>query len=105
MKVLTEDQIAMWKRDGFLSPFPLLDRDELRACNQGVARFETWLRGPINGDAAYGIILDPSWALPPPLRPQYLEPSPDRPGFELHSDIRAAIGSGSTCGHARAGRR
>jgi non-heme Fe2+,alpha-ketoglutarate-dependent halogenase len=53
MKVLTEDQIAMWKRDGFLSPFPLLDQKELRACNEGMARFETWLGGPINGDAAY----------------------------------------------------
>ncbi len=53
MKALTEEQFASWKRDGFLSPFPLLDQDELRACNEGVARFEAWLGGPINGDVSY----------------------------------------------------
>lgn len=53
MKALTDEQVAHWKRDGFLSPFPLLDEAELKACNDGVARFEAWLGGPINGDAAY----------------------------------------------------
>ena len=49
MSVLTPQQIAQWRRDGFLSPFPLLDAAELQACRNGVARFETWLGGPING--------------------------------------------------------
>ena len=53
MKVLSEQQVAQWKRDGFLSPFPLLDETGLAECNAGVARFEAWLGGPINGDAAY----------------------------------------------------
>lgn len=53
MKALSEEQIAQWKCDGFLSPFPLLSENELEACNEGVARFEAWLGGPINGDAAH----------------------------------------------------
>lgn len=46
---LSPDQIARWRHDGFLSPFPLLDADELAACQEGVRRFETRLGGPING--------------------------------------------------------
>lgn len=53
MKALSGEQRNRWDRDGFLSPFPLLTPAELAACNDGVARFETWLGGPINGDAAY----------------------------------------------------
>jgi Phytanoyl-CoA dioxygenase (PhyH) len=53
VKVLTEEQVASFKRDGFLSPFPLLDGVELKACNDGVGRFEAWLGGPITGDAAH----------------------------------------------------
>ena len=34
--------------DGFLSPFPLLDEEELQACRQGVERYEAWLGSPIN---------------------------------------------------------
>jgi non-haem Fe2+, alpha-ketoglutarate-dependent halogenase len=45
---LPADKVAQWKHDGFLSPFPLLDAAELRACQQGVARYEAWLGSPIN---------------------------------------------------------
>jgi non-heme Fe2+,alpha-ketoglutarate-dependent halogenase len=48
MKALTEQQIARWRHDGFLSPFPLLDAAELQACRDGLARFEQWLGGPVN---------------------------------------------------------
>lgn len=46
---LSAEQIARWRHDGFLSPFPLLDADELKACQDGVQRFEAKLGGPING--------------------------------------------------------
>jgi hypothetical protein len=49
MKALNEEQVARWRRDGFLSPFPLLDTAELQACRDGLARFEAWLGGPVNG--------------------------------------------------------
>jgi non-haem Fe2+, alpha-ketoglutarate-dependent halogenase len=49
MAGLSPDQIARWRHDGFLSPFPLLDAEELAACQEGVRRFETWLGGSING--------------------------------------------------------
>jgi hypothetical protein len=51
MKVLSEEQIARWRRDGFLSPFPLLDAVELQTCRDGLQRFEQWLGGPVNGTA------------------------------------------------------
>jgi ectoine hydroxylase-related dioxygenase (phytanoyl-CoA dioxygenase family) len=49
MKALSESQVARWRRDGFLSPFPLLDAQELQACREGLERFEQWLGGPVNG--------------------------------------------------------
>jgi ectoine hydroxylase-related dioxygenase (phytanoyl-CoA dioxygenase family) len=48
MGTLPAEKVAQWKHDGFLSPFPLLDADELEACRQGVARYEAWLGSPIN---------------------------------------------------------
>ena len=48
MGTLPADKIAQWKHDGFLSPFPLLDEEELQACRQGVERYEAWLGSPIN---------------------------------------------------------
>ena len=53
MKALDEQQVAAWRHDGFLAPFRLLDADELAACNDGVARFETWLGMRINSDEAH----------------------------------------------------
>ena len=49
MTVLSETQVAQWRRDGFLSPFPLLAGEELQACREGLERFEQWLGGPVNG--------------------------------------------------------
>lgn len=49
MTALTDAQIAAWRRDGYLHSFPLLDADERRACLDGVARYENWLGGKING--------------------------------------------------------
>ncbi|HTR83053.1 MAG TPA: phytanoyl-CoA dioxygenase family protein [Reyranella sp.] len=54
MGTLPAATVARWKHDGFLSPFPLLDPQELNACQQGVARFEAWLGAPINADGHYG---------------------------------------------------
>src|SRR5262245_53816696 len=51
MKVLTQAQVSSWRRDGFLSPFALLDAEELQVCRDGLQRFEDWLGGPVNGVA------------------------------------------------------
>ena len=51
MKALSGDQVARWQRDGFLSPFPLLDAEELGTCRDGLRRFEDWLGGPVNSVA------------------------------------------------------
>lgn len=48
MGALPADKIVQWKHDGFLSPFPMLDAEELQACRQGVARYEAWLGSPVN---------------------------------------------------------
>jgi hypothetical protein len=53
MGTLPVAKVTQWKHDGFLSPFPLLDEQELKACQQGVARYEAWLGAPINADANY----------------------------------------------------
>ena len=36
MGTLTTQQIARWKHDGFLSPFPLLNATELKECREGL---------------------------------------------------------------------
>jgi non-heme Fe2+,alpha-ketoglutarate-dependent halogenase len=51
MKVLSEVQVMRWRRDGFLSPFALLDAAELQTCRDGLRRFEDWLGGPVNSVA------------------------------------------------------
>ena len=48
MSILSKEQIDRWRHDGFLSPFPLLNAEELRACRDGLERFEKWLGGPVN---------------------------------------------------------
>lgn len=48
MGALPADKVTQWKHDGFLSPFPMLDGEELEACRQGVARYEAWLGAPVN---------------------------------------------------------
>ena len=41
MGTLPAAKVTQWKHDGFLSPFPLLDEQELATCRQGVERYET----------------------------------------------------------------
>ena len=48
MSALNATQVAQWRYDGFLSPFPLLSAVELQGCREGLARFERWLGGPVN---------------------------------------------------------
>jgi hypothetical protein len=52
MGVLSREQIARWRYDGFLSPFPLLNAAELEECRDGLARFEQWLGAPVNAISA-----------------------------------------------------
>ena len=47
-KVLNDAQIARYRRDGYLFPFPALSAAELAECNTGLARFEKWLGAPVN---------------------------------------------------------
>ena len=51
MGPLTSDQVASWRRDGFLTPFPLLGESEVEACLDGLQRFEHWLGEAVNGAA------------------------------------------------------
>jgi ectoine hydroxylase-related dioxygenase (phytanoyl-CoA dioxygenase family) len=46
--MLTETQIAQYRYDGYLFPFPALSADELDAANAGLARYERWLGMPVN---------------------------------------------------------
>lgn len=47
-KALTDEQVAHWRRDGFLYPFDMLSETELHHCLAGLARFEAWLGSPVN---------------------------------------------------------
>ncbi len=48
MKSLSKAQVAQFKHDGFLSPFPLLSDAERQDCLNGLARLEAWLGAPVN---------------------------------------------------------
>lgn len=48
MNALSPEQVANFKRDGFLSPFPLLDEAERQEALQGLARLESHLGMPVN---------------------------------------------------------
>ncbi|MEK9722517.1 MAG: phytanoyl-CoA dioxygenase family protein [Rhodospirillaceae bacterium] len=48
MTALSEDQVAAWRRDGYLFPLPLLSETERQDCLAGLARFEAWLGAPVN---------------------------------------------------------
>lgn len=48
MKSLAEEQVLQFRRDGFLSPFPLLDEAERQECLAGLARLEAYLGEPVN---------------------------------------------------------
>src|SRR5690348_6756702 len=46
--MLTQSQIAQYRYDGYLFPFPALSPEELAECNEGLARYEAWLGKPVN---------------------------------------------------------
>lgn len=48
MQALTASQVAIWRREGFLTPFPLLSDAERRDCLAGLARLEGWLGETVN---------------------------------------------------------
>jgi ectoine hydroxylase-related dioxygenase (phytanoyl-CoA dioxygenase family) len=47
-KLLSEAQVAQYRCDGYLFPFPALSASELAACNEGLARYEHWLGKRVN---------------------------------------------------------
>jgi len=47
-RALSDEQIATWRSQGFLYPFPLLGEAERLECLEGLARFERWLGSPVN---------------------------------------------------------
>jgi ectoine hydroxylase-related dioxygenase (phytanoyl-CoA dioxygenase family) len=60
--MLTPQQIAAYRRDGYSFPHQALSAAELAECNEGFARYEAWLGTPVNhGDwrwrsAAYAFL-------------------------------------------------
>lgn len=64
MPGLSQDQIAAWKRDGYLFPFPMLDAGELAACLDGLARYERWLGAPVTEAPDLGARTMPYLILP-----------------------------------------
>jgi non-heme Fe2+,alpha-ketoglutarate-dependent halogenase len=47
MKMLTQQQVESYHRDGYLYPLPALSADELAESRAGLERFETYLGGPV----------------------------------------------------------
>ena len=47
MKMLSQQQVDAYNRDGFLYPFDALSPDELAECRAGLTRFETYLGSPV----------------------------------------------------------
>ena len=46
--VLSPARIERYRYNGYLFPFPALSAAELAECNEGLARYEAWLGGPVN---------------------------------------------------------
>src|SRR5580700_1231826 len=46
--MLSRQQVERYRRDGYLFPFPALSPSELAECNEGMARYETWLGMRVN---------------------------------------------------------
>lgn len=46
--MLTQAQIAKYRYNGYLFPFPALSAAESAECNDGLARYEGWLGKPVN---------------------------------------------------------
>ena len=49
-KRLTEDEVARYERDGYLSPLTMFDKVEIAECRQKLESFEASQGGPITGD-------------------------------------------------------
>jgi ectoine hydroxylase-related dioxygenase (phytanoyl-CoA dioxygenase family) len=47
-KALTDEQVAAWRRKGYLYPFDMLSEAERQECLAGLARFEKWLGARVN---------------------------------------------------------
>jgi len=47
VNTLTREQVAAFRRDGFLFPFPMLGKDETEACLAAIERYERWLGCPL----------------------------------------------------------
>lgn len=48
MNVLSAEQLAAWRHDGYLYPFPVLDDAQRAECLAGLARYERWLGKTVN---------------------------------------------------------
>jgi ectoine hydroxylase-related dioxygenase (phytanoyl-CoA dioxygenase family) len=46
--MLTQDQVARYRHDGYSFPHPALTEAELTDCRDGLARYESWLGAPVN---------------------------------------------------------
>jgi non-heme Fe2+,alpha-ketoglutarate-dependent halogenase len=46
--MLSQEQIERYRYDGYLFPLAALSAAELAECNEGLARYEAWLGGPVN---------------------------------------------------------
>lgn len=46
--VLSPTQVAQYRHDGYIFPFPALSGDELAETRAGLARYEAWLGKPVN---------------------------------------------------------
>jgi hypothetical protein len=46
--MLSQKQVEQYRYNGYLFPFPALSAAELAECNDGLARFESWLGKPVN---------------------------------------------------------
>ena len=49
-KRLTEDEVARYRREGYLSPLTMFDKDESSKIRQKLESFEASQGGPITGD-------------------------------------------------------
>ena len=46
--MLSPDQVAQYRHDGYSFPHPALSEAELAECREGLARYEAWLGRPVN---------------------------------------------------------
>ena len=87
MTGLTPEQVQQFKRDGFLSPFPLLDETERQHALAGLARLEGHLGMPVNAtdDLKWRTMpyITMPWALKLATDPRILDKVEDLMGPDL----------------------